>query len=137
MAKRLRFNYTFTPSTKTIVIDGSVSQKRLLLITNTRTNQIIYNFSDPALTATFSYSSTTNQTSIVVAYNTTSMLSTDPLQIFTEDENTYIAPTEILYDPVNKFRVSTPQALIDTDFEYGVQLSKWESLSMKIGRAHV
>ena len=130
MAKRLRFNYTFTPSTKTIVIDGNVSQKRLLLITNTRTNQIIYNFSDSALTATsVTYNSVTNQTSIVLAYNTTSMLSSDPLQIFTEDENTTIIPTEILYDPVNKFRTSQPQALIDTDFEYGTQLSKWENLS--------
>lgn len=131
MAKRLRFNYTFTPSTNTIVLDGNVSQKRLLLITNTKWNKIIYNFSDTTLTATFSYNSVTNQTTIVLNYNCSTpiaMSSSDPLQIFTEDE-TVITPTEILYDPVNKFRTSTPQALIDTDFEYGVQVSKWENLS--------
>jgi hypothetical protein len=28
-------------------------------------------------------------------------------------------------DPVSKYRVSTPQSLIDTDFEYGLQAVKW------------
>lgn len=39
-------------------------------------------------------------------------------------------PIEILTDPVNKLRVSQPQALIDTDFEYGTQQSKWENLGV-------
>jgi hypothetical protein len=39
-------------------------------------------------------------------------------------------PIESLVDPVNKLRVSQPQALIDTDFEYGTQLSKWENLGI-------
>jgi len=38
-------------------------------------------------------------------------------------------PIESLIDPVNKLRVSQPQALIDTDFEYGIQQSKWENLA--------
>ena len=38
-------------------------------------------------------------------------------------------PIETLIDPVNKLRVSQPQALIDTDFEYGIQQSKWENLA--------
>lgn len=33
-----------------------------------------------------------------------------------------------LLDPVSKIRVCEPQALIDTDFEYGTQSTKWESL---------
>ena len=32
-------------------------------------------------------------------------------------------------DATNKLRTSSPQALIDTDFEYGTQGSKWENLS--------
>lgn len=32
-------------------------------------------------------------------------------------------------DPTNKLRTSSPQALIDTDFEYGTQVSKWENLA--------
>jgi hypothetical protein len=40
-------------------------------------------------------------------------------------------------DPVNKFRVSTPQALIDTDFEYGTQPTKWESIGLQNNRQSV
>ena len=43
-------------------------------------------------------------------------------------------PTEILTDPVNKLRTSTAQALIDTDFEYGTQQSKWENLAVTNNR---
>jgi hypothetical protein len=41
-----------------------------------------------------------------------------------------IEPNETLYDPVSKFRVSQPENLIDTDFEYGLQSSKWETLEL-------
>jgi hypothetical protein len=36
-------------------------------------------------------------------------------------------------DAVGKFRVSNPQALIDTDFEYGLQGTKWEILELVNG----
>jgi hypothetical protein len=35
-----------------------------------------------------------------------------------------------LIDPVGKFRVCEPQSLIDTDFEYGLQATKWETLEL-------
>jgi len=38
-------------------------------------------------------------------------------------------PIEPLIDPVNRLRVSQPQSLIDTDFEYGIQQSKWENIA--------
>ena len=41
---------------------------------------------------------------------------------------TPITPEEVLIDPVQKLRISQPQALIDTDFEYGTQISKWENM---------
>lgn len=37
---------------------------------------------------------------------------------------------ETLTDPVDRYRVSQPQSMIDTDFEYGTQPTKWESISM-------
>jgi hypothetical protein len=43
----------------------------------------------------------------------------------------YITPSPGSQDPVGKFRVSQPQALIDTDFEYGTQPTKWESISIQ------
>ena len=38
------------------------------------------------------------------------------------------------YDPVDKLRISSPQALIDTDFEYGQQPTKWESINLQNNR---
>ena len=38
------------------------------------------------------------------------------------------------YDPVDKLRISSPQALIDTDFEYGTQPTKWESIALQNSR---
>jgi hypothetical protein len=41
-----------------------------------------------------------------------------------------ITPGATATDPVEKMRVSTPQSLIDTDFEYGTQSTKWETLAV-------
>jgi hypothetical protein len=38
-------------------------------------------------------------------------------------------PKEFI-DPVTKLRVSEPQTLIDTDFEYGLQPTKWETVEL-------
>jgi hypothetical protein len=38
-------------------------------------------------------------------------------------------PKEFI-DPVTKLRVSQPQTLIDTDFEYGLQPTKWETVEL-------
>ena len=131
MARKLRYNYTFTPSINTVVLSGYISAKRLLLITNLTSNTIIYNFATPSLSASsISYDPNADQTTIVLAYNCTAMSATDPLQIYTEEDSVSFTPSEINFDPVNKFRTSQPQALIDTDFEYGTQISKWENIGL-------
>lgn len=48
-----------------------------------------------------------------------------------------IVPQATQTDPVAKFRVSTPQSLIDTDFEYGQQSVKWEQLALENNRQSV
>ena len=50
---------------------------------------------------------------------------------------TAFKPTELFNDPVNKLRVSQPQSLIDTDFEYGTQQTKWENLGLIDNRPYV
>ena len=129
-------NYTFTPSTRTVVVSGkSIRREQLLLITNTTTGTVIYNFSDPALGAT-AYTTAANTisaletTTVVLNFATGSMNSTDKLAILAEETYQEITPSEVLRDPVDKLRVSTPQSLIDTDFEYGVQSTKWESINL-------
>ena len=39
-------------------------------------------------------------------------------------------PSETFVDPVSKLRVSNPETMIDTDFEYGPQATKWETLQL-------
>jgi hypothetical protein len=128
----LETGYTFTPSTNTIIIPRVIPRERLILITNVTTNTVIYNFSDSNLKAnTYTVSTTggTNTTTVVLNYNTSGMSSTDKLQITVDEYDERFTPSEAYQDPVNKFRTSSPQALIDTDFEYGTQISKWENLA--------
>lgn len=69
-------------------------------------------------------------TVIVLNYNTSSMNAADKLQIFVDEYEEVSKPSEVIMDPVGKQRVSQPEALIDTDFEYGLQPTKWESLQL-------
>ena len=135
MARKVltEIGYVFTPSTKTLVIPKYIMQEKLILITNVTSNQVIYNFSDPALKAT-TYTSVVNEdsteaTTIVFNYNTLAMSTTDKLQITFEEQDETFMPSQAYTDPTNKLRVTTPQALIDTDFEYGTQSTKWENLT--------
>ena len=109
----LETGYTFTPSSKTLVIPRVIPRERLVLITNVTTNQVIYNFSDANLKAT-SYTISTaagsNTTTIVLNYNTASMSSTDKIQFLIDEYDEAFRPAEVFQDPVNKLRVSTPQA---------------------------
>ena len=52
----------------------------------------------------------------------------------TNTASAYFTPAPGQQDPVGKFRTSTPQALIDTDFEYGTQPTKWESIGLQQNR---
>ena len=137
MAKKvIGENYTFNPATRTVTINGKfIRRETLVLILNVTTNTVIYNFADSNLNAT-SYTAAVNPTSlvetttIVLNYNTTSMTANDKLSIIVDEVNETIYPSETLLDPVMKLRVSTPQALIDTDFEYGTQPTKWETITL-------
>jgi len=129
-------SYTFAPLTGTIVITGkNIRREQLLLITNVTRGTVLYNFSDPALGVS-SYSNAidtvTGQetTTLIVSYATSSMSASDKLSILVEETYHEIIPSEVMRDPVDKLRVSEPQALIDTDFEYGTQPTKWETINL-------
>ena len=53
-----------------------------------------------------------------------------PITTSTTGTTTTFVPTEVLYDPTNKLRIAAPESLIDTDFEYGTQTTKWENLAV-------
>ena len=130
--------YSFTPSTRTIVIPHVVPKERLVLITNLTTNQVLFNFSDPNLTATAytigpdttgNYPNATI-TTLTLNYNTTAQTNTDKLQIIVDEYEEKFSPSDTYLDPINKLRTSQPQSLIDTDYEYSIQTTKWEQLGM-------
>jgi len=133
--KSIKSNYyLFDASAREVVIPGGIQREKLILITNVTDNKVIYNFSDPELTATEYHISTDIRnvvtTRVKLAYDTTGMSDTDKLQIVYDEFEETIQPSEEYHDAVNKSRVSNPQSQIDTDFEYGTQDTKWEGLSM-------
>ena len=130
MAKKLYVgNYTFDASEQVVSVSGNVAAEKFLIITNITSNTIIYNFADASLGyAGKFYNISTDKTEFSLIYDTTSMNDTDVLQIFVDQDYQEITPAEDLLDPVGKLRVSNPENLIDTDFEYGLQGTKWETL---------
>ena len=134
MAKRvIGESYTFTPASRLIVVNKAIRRESLVLILNVTTNTVIYNFSDSSLTAsgyTINTLLNAETTSITLAYNTTAMNANDKLSIIVDEVDITIYPSETLMDPVQKLRTSQPQALIDTDFEYSVQTTKWETVAL-------
>ena len=50
---------------------------------------------------------------------------------FSSELATTMKPHKTLKDPVDKLRVSNPEALMDTDFEYSLQSTKWESVEVQ------
>ena len=131
MSKKLLSKYTFDASTKTIVLEGIYSQDRLLMMSNVTTNQVLYIFNNPILgLASYAFDVNAETTTVVLTTATTGMADADKLQIFIEADQTSMAPDDTFTDPVSKLRVSNPENLIDTDFEYGLQSTKWETLEL-------
>lgn len=97
--KTLIDDYTFNPSNRTITINelASLKLEQLLLITNTTDNVVIYNFADKSLSAT------TLGNVITLNYNTTTMSSSDALQIFIDTPNTdFVGLNELLTDGISE-----------------------------------
>jgi hypothetical protein len=145
MTKKNITQYAFTPGIAgagTIKIPGEYMLEDLLLITNVTDNVILYNFASPAF-ATTSVSFTAGNdatnfpriadredgfTTITLAANTSSMSSSDKLLIYVEgkeNQATSIRPWSFGTDAIERMRVSNPESLIDADFEYGLQPTKW------------
>ncbi len=125
----------FNPLTKTLIIPQLIRRNQFLLITNVTANKVVYNFSDSALgfySHAFDHTSDAahGKTVVVLKYNTANMNSGDKFQIVYDTENEKFEPADFMVDAVGKLRIAAPKSLIDTDFEYGIQNSKWETLTM-------
>lgn len=145
MAKKLIRDYAFTPGIAgvgTVRIPGRYTLDQLLLITNVTDNVILYSFGNgtyAGTTVTFVVGNdavnfpTLEQredgyTTITLASNTSTQSSTDRLQIFVDESEATgvtIRPWDFGTDAIERMRVSNPESLIDADFEYGLQPTKW------------
>jgi hypothetical protein len=151
MAKRQIRDYVFTPGVAgsgTIKVLDKIQLNQILLITNTTDNRILYNFSDPTNKVTVSFTETTDGsdpdfpyantnsngvTTIALLFDTSDQSSTDSLQIFVEDEEVRFRPYDFGTDAIERMRVATPQSMLDADFEYGLQPTKWQTIDLMRG----
>jgi hypothetical protein len=144
MAKKLIKEYVFTPGVagvSTLKIPDRYTLDKLLLITNVTDNVVLYNFADATFAGTtvaFTHANSTDFpqmlsrnegfTTITLQYNTSSMNANDSMQIFVEGNDNYgmtVRPWEFGTDAIERTRVAEAQSLIDADFEYGLQPTKW------------
>ena len=66
-----------------------------------------------------------------IPVDTSAYSTTDKLLIIADSEPApLVSFRDFLVDPVGKLRVSQPQSLIDTDFEYGPQPTKWQTIGL-------
>jgi hypothetical protein len=141
MARKRLYEYSFTPGTAglgTVKVPNRYNLADILAIYDTTTNTAIYNFADntlggsvawaPGVTATFP-AAYAGVTTITLNYNTSGLLSSDKLAIYVEDRDLQVQPWDFGMDAIGRERVSNPQSLIDADFEYGLQNTKWEAVS--------
>ena len=131
MARKLIHEYTFDASANTIVLNGIYGRERLLLINNATRNTEMFAFNSEFNTLTsYAFDGPAETTTLVLDHDTSTYNNADTLQIWVEDDTQTISPADTYTDPVSKIRVSTPENLIDTDFEYGLQSTKWETLEL-------
>jgi len=145
MAKKLIRDYVFAPGAGgvgTVKIPGRYTLEQLLLITNVTDNIVLYSFGDATFsgtTVTFTAANDATNfpaitqrvdgfTTITLAFGTATQSASDALQIFvdeTENTGVTIRPWSFGTDAIERMRVSNPESLIDADFEYGLQPTKW------------
>ena len=144
MARQLIEKYVFTPGAAnagTVKFPGKVDETQLLIITNKTTQENIYALGDPtrsgslvydsADTTTF-YSEQDGVTTVTLAKDTSSMLSSHKIAVYTDapkQQGNIIRPYAFGVDAIERIRVANPQSLIDADFEYGLQTTKWQNYS--------
>jgi hypothetical protein len=125
-----------------IKMQGKYDLSQFLVITNTTKNTILYNFADSGFANTqvsFSRSADTNFpkaldtsdgiTTLTFTGTTAGMNSTDQIQILFESPVTNVRMPDVSTDAFERLRVASPKSMLDADFEYGLQPTKWQTIS--------
>jgi hypothetical protein len=145
MAKRKEERYRFIASTGTIKIPDYIKPNDILLIINAADGIIIANQLDPGKGFTVTYNpppvtdvdfiyAVDGFTEIDLDYDTSGMSDTDSLTIYIDDRGDRrgltVRPYAFGTDAIERQRTADPQSLIDADFEYGLQNTKWQSIGL-------
>ena len=125
----------------TIKFQGRCELEDLLLITNSTTNEVIFNFSNNELGGAISqdqYSTDTDfpkflqitdaVTTLTLNKDTSAHTANDDLQIFKEAPELAVRPYDFGVDAIERMRHASPLAMLDADFEYGLQPTKWSAI---------
>jgi hypothetical protein len=142
MARQLVEKYIFTPgaaSVGTLKFPGKCDLTQLLIIAN-KTNQTnLYAIGDPTRSGTITFDPTDTTTfnsveggvsTLTFSADTSMYLSSDKIAIYTDapkNQGNITRPYAFGVDAIERMRVASPQALIDADFEYGLQPTKWQN----------
>ena len=124
----------------TIKVQGKYDVNELLIITNATKSEVVYNFTNIATGATVSISdiydpeflkfkeTTDGVTTIKLNYNTSTHLESDDIQIFVEEPEVRTRPFDFGTDAIERPRAALPVSMLDADFEYGLQPTKWSAI---------
>ena len=134
---------------------GNYDSSDILLITNTTNNEVIYSFNDvnsggvTELSSAFistngveyredsdfpKYLQTTDAiTKIYLNKSTSGQLNVDKLQIYVDTDELIIRPFEFGTDAIERNRTAEPMSMLDADFEYGLQPTKWSAIATMRG----
>ena len=141
MARKRIYKYVFTPGTSglgTVKVQGRINLEDFLAIYNTTDNINIYNFGDPVLGGTVTYTAAVTAdfpysydgvTTLALDVDTSTMNAGDELTIYVEDQYLSTIPWAFGQDAIGRERIANPEALIDADFEYGLQNTKWQNVA--------
>jgi hypothetical protein len=145
MAKRKEERYRFIASTGVIKIPDYIKENDILLIINAVDGIIIANQLDPGKGYTVTYNpppvtdpdfiyAIDGFTEITLEYDTSGMSDTDSLTIYIDiggdRRGLTVRPYAFGTDAIERVRIAQPQSLIDADFEYGLQNTKWQSIGL-------
>lgn len=141
MARKSISQYVFTPGTSglgTIKVPGRINLEDFLAVYDTTNNISIYNFGSPTQGGTVSWTAGVTAdfptaydgvTTLTLDLDTSTLSASDKLSIYVEAEWLAVQPWAFGMDAIGRDRVSNPQSLIDADFEYGLQNTKWQNFA--------
>lgn len=117
-----------------------VTPADMLITTNADKNEIIYAFNDPDKGGTLTYETEEDEdfpkflqvtdaiTTIELNYDTSTHDASDDIQIFVDSRDLIVRPYEFGTDAIERMRIAPPLSMLDADFEYGLQPTKWSAI---------